>query len=75
MIRRVPRGAHLFKAKGEIMFKIILTYVQPLTVIVFVISGLCCYFLKRWNQGTINFLLGAINLFIFYGEKIFRALS
>ncbi len=54
--------------------KIILTCIQPLTVILFLISGACCFLIKpiQLNQGIINCLLGAINFFIFYGSKLFK---
>ena len=56
------------------MVQFILTWCQPLTVIIFVIAGTCCLLLKpiQLNQGIINFLLGAINFFIFYGHKLFK---
>ncbi len=55
----------------------ILTYVQPVTVIGFLISGLCCVVLAlktstMWSIAIINLSLVIVNLFIFYGNKIFK---
>ena len=54
------------------MIQTILTWAQPFTIIAFIISGICCLLLRQWNTGIINFLLGTINFFIFYGNKIFQ---
>lgn len=54
------------------MLQLILFWVQPLTIIVFIISGTCCLLLRQWNTGIINFLLGTINFFIFYGGNVFK---
>jgi len=58
----------------KMIAKIILAWVQPLTVILFLISGTCCFLIKpaQLNQGVINYLLGAVNFFIFYGSKFFK---
>lgn len=55
------------------MVQTILTWCQPLTILVFIIAGTCCLLIKpiQLNQAIINYLLGTINLFIFYGNKIF----
>jgi len=54
------------------MFQTILTFVQPLTIMVFIIAGTCCLLIRpiQLTTGIINYLLGAINFFIFYGLKI-----
>ena len=50
----------------------VLFYVQPLTVIAFLISGICCIILKQWQFTIINLGLVIVNTFIFYGHKIFK---
>jgi len=54
------------------MLEIILRIAQPITVIAFIISGTCCLLIRpiQLTTGIINYLLGAINFFIFYGAKI-----
>jgi hypothetical protein len=59
------------------MIQIILNFVQPITVIGFFISGICCFILSlknpvMWNYTIINLGLSIVNLFIFYGSKIFK---
>lgn len=56
------------------MIQTILFWVQPLTIIVFAISGTCCLLLRPQllNQAIINYLLGTINFFIFYGTKFLK---
>lgn len=56
---------------------LILTWVQPITVIGFFISGICCFILAiknpiMWSLTFINLGLALVNVFIFYGSKIFR---
>lgn len=50
----------------------ILTYVQPLAVISFLISGICCLILKQYSFAIINLGLTIVNFFIFYGSKVFK---
>ncbi|KKL84684.1 hypothetical protein LCGC14_1962250 [marine sediment metagenome] len=54
------------------MLQTILTYCQPLTVIVFVVSGIVSLLLGLKVQGAINLCLAVTNLFIFYGAKFLR---
>lgn len=59
------------------MIQTILTFVQPITVIGFFISGICCFILalknpSMWSLTIINLGLSVVNLFIFYGAKIFK---
>lgn len=51
------------------MLSTILTYCQPLTVIVFVVSGAVSLLLGLKAQGAINLCLAVTNFFIFYGAK------
>ena len=51
---------------------IILNWIQPLAVLVFVIAGLASLLLRRWHQASVNIGIGLANFFVFYGEKIFN---
>lgn len=52
--------------------QIILTFVQPITVIGFIVAGICCLLLRQWNYGIINVLLGTVNFFIFFGGRFLK---
>jgi len=54
------------------MIQTVLTWVQPITIIAFIVAGTCCLLIRpmQLTIGIINYLLGAINFFIFYGAKI-----
>lgn len=54
------------------MIQTILTFVQPITVIAFIIAGTCCLLIRpmQLTSGILNYLLSAINFLIFYGAKI-----
>lgn len=52
------------------MLQTILTYCQPLTVIIFVVSGIVSLLLGLKTQGAINLCFAVANFFIFYGYKI-----
>ena len=54
------------------MLQTILTFCQPLVVIVFVVSGVLSLILGLKLQGVINLCLALTNFFIFYGSKVLR---
>ncbi len=54
------------------MVETILYYCQPLTVIAFLVSGICCLLLQRWNFAIMNLGLSVVNFFLFYGNNIFK---
>ena len=59
------------------MIQTILTFVQPVTVLGFLIAGICCLILSlknpnMWSLTIINLGLALVNTFIFYGAKIFK---
>lgn len=52
------------------MIQTILTWLQPFTVIVFLVGGVLSLAIGLRTQGAINLCLAAANFFIFYGFKI-----
>lgn len=50
----------------------ILTYVQPITVIIFIIAGILNLFLKQWQFGLMNVTLAWFNFLCFYGHLVFK---
>jgi hypothetical protein len=52
------------------MLQNILNFCQPITVIVFLVSGTISLLLDLRTQGAINLCLALINFFIFYGVKV-----
>ena len=56
------------------MIATILKYSQPMAVIIFLVSGVCCFLIRptQLNQGIINCLFGVVNFFIFYGSKFIK---
>jgi len=54
------------------IFNIILNLTQPMTVVVFIVSGLCCLKLGKLHQGWINLFISATNWMIFYGGKFLK---
>jgi hypothetical protein len=59
------------------MIQTILTFVQPITVLGFLVSGICSLILAlrnptMWNLTIINLGLALVNTVIFYGNKIFK---
>jgi len=59
------------------MIQTILTFVQPITVLGFLIAGICSFILalknpSMWSLTIINLGLALVNTFIFYGSKIFK---
>jgi hypothetical protein len=55
---------------GGQLIQNILTWLQPITVIVFVVAGILSLMLGLRTQGAINFCLALCNFFIFYGFRI-----
>jgi len=54
------------------MLQTILNFCQPLTVAMFVVSGIVLLLLGLRTQGTINLCLAVTNFFIFYGIKFLK---
>ena len=52
------------------MLQTILNWCQPLSVIVFIVSGIAALGLGLWTQGAINLCFAVANFFIFYGVKV-----
>lgn len=50
----------------------ILTCVQPIALLAFLVAGICCLILKQWSFTIINLGLFVVNTFVFYGSKIFK---
>jgi hypothetical protein len=50
----------------------IIFYVQPVTVIAFLITGICLLMLQQWQYGIMNVILACFNFITFYGSKIFK---
>jgi len=50
----------------------ILNTIQPLAVIVFIVSGICALLLGYHKQGVVNLSVALANFFVFYGDKIFK---
>jgi hypothetical protein len=47
----------------------ILGYTQPVTVIAFLVAGICCLLLRKLYYGVLNLLICVINFVMFYGER------
>lgn len=54
------------------MIVTLLTYIQPITVLAFLLSGILSLKLGMYNKGIINILFCIVNFFIFYGGKLFK---
>lgn len=54
------------------LIEMILSWTQPWTVLVFVISGILSLAVGKTHHGTINLLLATVNFFIFYGGRFLR---
>jgi len=54
------------------MLQTIITWAQPLTVIVFIIAGITQLLLKNWQFGLMNITLAWFNFLCFYGHLIFK---
>ncbi len=53
------------------MIETILNWLQPITVLVFVVSAILSFMLGKLTQGAINTALAICNFVIFYGFRIF----
>jgi len=54
------------------MLQTIITWAQPLTVIVFIITGTANLILKNWQFGIMNVTLAFFNFMVFYGHLLFK---
>ena len=54
------------------MIQTILNWIQPFTVIVFLVACILCFILKDYRQATMNLLFATVNFFVFYGDWIFK---
>jgi len=54
------------------MLQTILNWCQPLTVVVFIVSGVISLALNLKVQGAINLCLALTNFFIFYGSRFLK---
>lgn len=54
------------------MTQLLLNLCQPITVIIFIISGILCILLKQYTQGAINLSFALCNYLVFYGINIFK---
>jgi hypothetical protein len=52
------------------MIQTILNWLQPVTVIVFIVAGILSLLLGLRTQGAINLCLAVTNFFFFYGFKL-----
>lgn len=52
------------------MIESILNWLQPVTVIVFVVAAILSFMLGKLTQGAINTALAICNFVIFYGFRI-----
>lgn len=52
------------------MIQTILTWLQPVTVLIFIVAGILSLMLGLRTQGAINFCLALCNFFIFYGFRL-----
>ena len=52
------------------MIQTLLDWLQPVTVLVFIVAGILSLMLGKLTQGAINFALALCNFVIFYGFKI-----
>lgn len=52
------------------MIETLLNWLQPVTVIVFVVAAILSFMLGKLTQGVINVALALCNFVIFYGFKI-----
>ncbi len=54
------------------MIQTILNWIQPLTVLIFVLAAILCFITRDYRVGTINFCISITNFMIFYGGLIFK---
>lgn len=52
------------------IIELLLTFLQPFTVIVFLLSGILCLIIGNKPKGYTN--LAVANFIIFYGDRLFR---
>jgi len=55
--------------KEEKMINNILIFIQPFTVIIFIIPGILSLMIGKYHQGLINLSIALANFIIFYGGK------
>ena len=54
------------------MIKLILQFIQPLSCIVFIISGILSLCIGKSHQGAINLAIAFTNFIIFYGNRFLK---
>jgi len=52
--------------------ELILKYIQPWVVIIFLLSGIFALLLKKYHQALINLCIALTNFIIFYGGKFLK---
>jgi hypothetical protein len=53
------------------VIQFLLNLCQPITVLIFIISGILCFLLGQWTQGAINLSFALCNYLVFYGFNLF----
>lgn len=51
------------------MIQLLYNLIQPMAVVIFILSGILCIVLKKWHACAINFSIAWTNFVIFYGGK------
>ena len=51
---------------------LVVTWVQPVTAIAFVITGVCLLLMQNWQYGIMNVILALFNFITFYGGRIWK---
>lgn len=52
--------------------KLLLGWIQPLTVIIFVIASICQFLVGNKHLSAINFCYGLANFIVFYGKGFLK---
>jgi len=65
-------GIRLMNNQCYIILNNILNFVQPLTIAVFLISGILSLIVGKSHQGMINICFSIANFMIFYGHRFLK---